>query len=66
MTRKAWGWEIERKETKKKIESWFYSDTYEDSKERLENYMNSTIITLKEIEDPLKNINYGKSNKIET
>ncbi len=63
---KAWEWEIEFNETKKKIKSWFYSDTLEDAKKRLEEYMNSKVISLKEIEDPLKNIQYGKSNKIKT
>jgi hypothetical protein len=63
---KAWGWEIELKETKKKIKSWFYSDNYDDAKNRLESYMNSTVISLEEIENPLKNLNYGKSNTIKT
>lgn len=63
---KAWGWEIELKETKNKIKSWFFSDTYEDAKDRLENYMNSKIISLEEIENPLANVNYGKSNKNKT
>lgn len=63
---KAWGWEIELKETKNKIKSWFFGDTYEDAKDRLENFMNSKIISLEEIENPLANINYGKSNKNKT
>jgi hypothetical protein len=60
---KTWEFEVEIKETKKKIKSWFYSDTYEDAKDRIENYMNANIISLKEIEDPLKGLQYGKSNR---
>lgn len=63
---KAWGWEIELNETKKKVKSWFFSDTYEDAKGRLEKYMNSKVISLEEIENPLKNVDYGKSNKSKT
>jgi len=63
---KAWEFEIKRKETGLIIKSWFYGDTEEDARDRLENYMNSEIISLKEIVDPLKIIRYDDSVKEKT
>jgi len=58
---KAWEFEAIFKESKNKIKSWFYADSKEDAKNRIEDYMEATIISLEEIEKP-KYV-YNKTNK---
>lgn len=60
---KAWEFEIILNESKKQIKSWFYSDTEEDARERIENYMNAKIISLKEIPKPEMYYANNKKNK---
>jgi len=60
---KAWEFEIILNESKKQIKSWFYSDTEEDARERIENYMNAKIISLKEIPKPEMYYDNNKKNK---
>jgi len=60
---KAWEFEIIFNESKKQIKSWFYSDTEEDARNRIENYMNAKIISLKEIPKPEMYYANNKKNK---
>jgi hypothetical protein len=61
---KAWEFEIILNESKNKIKSWFYSDTEEDARNRIENYMNAKIISLKEIPKPELHYADNKKNKV--
>ena len=61
---KAWEFEIIFNESKNKIKSWFYSDTEEDAINRIENYMNAKIISLKEIPKPEIYYVDNKKNKV--
>jgi hypothetical protein len=61
---KAWEFEITLNESKNKIKSWFYSDTEEDARNRIENYMNAKIISLKEIPKPELYYADNKKNKV--
>ena len=61
---KAWEFEIIFNESKKQIKSWFYSDTEEDARNRIENYMNAKIISLKEIPKPEIYYADNKKNKV--
>jgi hypothetical protein len=61
---KAWEFEIILNESKTEIKSWFYSDTEEDARNRIENYMNAKIISLKEIPKPELYYADNKKNKV--
>jgi hypothetical protein len=61
---KAWEFEIIFNDSKNKIKSWFYSDNEEDARNRIENYMNAKIISLKEIPKPEIYYADNKKNKV--
>ena len=61
---KAWEFEIILNESKTEIKSWFYSDTEKDARNRIENYMNAKIISLKEIPKPELYYADNKKNKV--
>jgi len=37
-----------------KLKSWFYADTEEDASNRVKEYMDAQLISIKEIDDPLE------------
>lgn len=61
---KAWEFEIILNDSKNQIKSWFYSDTEEEARSRIENYMNAKIISLKEIPKPELHYANNKKDKI--
>ena len=50
---KAWQFECVL-ESGKELKSWFYSDTKQDAVNRIKNFMDAKLISIKEIDDPLE------------